>query len=171
MTAATTHNCLRLMHPLGRSDALTSYHSETRYPVVAPGHSRSAHGPLPIVQKTCCSSGKGRRRGRIRHSHRKCHQINPVFELNVTQLNTQGLNWRLVRHHSKLETLLRESRRNSWDLVALSDLHFCDEDWCDDTRTLQLIFMEEFVFVQWYRVGFFARTKVKNFMDAARLPL
>ena len=37
----------------------------------------------------------------------------------------------------------------------LSDLHFCDEDWEDETHCKpQVVYVEEFVFIQWYRVGF-----------------
>ena len=106
----------------------------------------------PVVAPTQFSS-HGRWHGRIRKPYRASRMVKPHFK--CVALNTQGLNWRLLAHAHKLRALIQQARSLNWSMVMLSDLHTCAEDWQDETTCKpQVVYIEEFVFIQWHRVGF-----------------
>ena len=42
-----------------------------------------------------------------------------------------------------------------WALTMLADLHFCEDDWQSNGHdTPQVVYLEEYALVQWFRVGF-----------------
>ena len=70
-------------------------------------------------------------------------------------MNTQGLNWRLMSHAHKLRCLIQQARSMGWALTMLTDLHFCEDDWqSNGYDTPQVVYLEEYALVQWFRVGF-----------------
>ena len=60
-----------------------------------------------------------------------------------------------MAHAHKLQALIQTARERKWNTTMLSELHFCEEDWRDtDNFRPQVVFIEEFALIQWYKVGF-----------------
>lgn len=95
----------------------------------------------------------GRWVGRIRNPYRPSRLAKA--HVDVTCINTQGLNWRLPLHAHKLRSLLCTARERRWNSIMLPELHFCTEGWEAPTVCEpQVVYVEEFALIQWHRVGF-----------------
>ena len=119
----------------------------------------------PAVPTLCHTqiSRCGRWVGRLRNLHRPSRSSKPNFK--GVALNTQGLNWRLLSHAHKLRALIQTAWERQWSFVMLFELHFCTEDWQDPEPKAQVVYLEEFVLVQWYRVGILLNTVFRTLWE------
>lgn len=121
----------------------------------------------PIATPVQCTR-HGRRVGRIRYPHRSSRLVKP--DCHLVSLNTQGLNWRLLSHCLKLRDLLQTAKERSWNIVMLTDLHMCPEDWQGQDVKPQVIYLEEYVLIQWFRVGFLLDTPARQQWESLGRP-
>ena len=97
----------------------------------------------------------GRRRDRHRRLFRQSFRLRfSSLALRIGTVNTQGFQWNLARHESKLKALVSTMRRHSFDVLMVSDLHY--------TGSVQtsIVYVEEFCFVLRGAVGLIMRNAV-----------
>ena len=148
MTSKLQHVKLINLFRQGAVDRATSS-DVNKFPVADQLTNRSTGPMICATQFSRC----GRWVGRIRYPYRSSRQAKPLIK--TVCLNTQGLNWRLTAHAHKLRSLIQTARERNWAITMLSELHFCEEDWRDpETCRPQVLYIEEFALIQWYKVGF-----------------
>ena len=148
----------------------TSSGAASRDATTIPAADTMPKRPLGPVIVPCQFSRNGRWIGRIRHKYRESRAVKP--HTNCVSLNMQGLNWRLMANTHKLRALVQQARDMQWSMVMLADLHFCAEDWEGENFSRpQVVYVEEFVLIQWYRVGFLLDCTLREKWEAAGRPL
>eukprot|EP00959_Pyramimonas_sp_CCMP1952_P218929 4577742-Pyramimonas_sp.AAC.1 len=119
---------------------------------------KARRSAAPFIADLRARTAGGRRRDRVRHLHRFCHQrsLSTSAHLTLVTINMQGWCWanQTDRHMAKALGMIRLARTHGWDAACLSDVH-CPWEFTDDhllpgaPRDLRntVVVIEEFIVI------------------------